>query len=102
MREAIDVEARGPSGLWNVPVPNTRCAVTCVPDAGALAECGVPRVVTFSYSKQQESVCLYLVLRIFFRILEFFHLEFSWKHAWNLYVYFLMCVSSFLYYYVTY
>ena len=35
-------------------------------------------------------------------ISEFFILEFSYKHGWNLYVYYLLCVLSFPDYYVTY
>ena len=53
------------------------------------------------HAKQQKPVRVYLALRIFTEFSEFLILELSYKGAWNLCVYSVMCVRSFLNYYVT-
>ena len=44
--------------------------------------------------------CIELLLD--FQILGFLRLEYSYKHGWNFYLYFFVCVSLFLDNYVTY
>ena len=62
---------------------------------------GHKQCVCCRLSKHNLYVYILLPLNCY-RIIECFIFEFSCKHGWNLYVHYLMCVSSFLDYYVTY
>ena len=51
---------------------------------------------------EEITTCMFIHLSLnSYRILEFLILEYSYKQGWTLYLYYLLCVWSFVDYYVT-